>query len=66
MYDVYDYGVVTHTYTHTHARARMHAQLVTTCPVKYVTTCTSIIFYLQQDYGMEDYYRNVSYIDIVD
>ena len=44
MYSVYDYGVVTHT--HTHTRARAQTQLVTTYPVKLVTTCPSVIFFI--------------------
>ena len=49
MYGVYDYGVAIHIHTHTHMLAR--AKLVlTTCHVRFVTTCPSVIFYLQQDY----------------
>ena len=36
MYGVYDYGIETHTHTLT--------QLVTPCPVTFVTTCPSVIF----------------------
>ena len=48
MYGIYDYGVVTHTRTRTHTRGHTHThthtKLATTCPVKFVTTCPSVIF----------------------
>ena len=44
MYSVYDYGVVTHTHTEREREREREKELATTCPVKFVTTCPSVIF----------------------